>query len=110
MNALLTLCLTACLWSAVAGAQDQDRDQPPPPPAAMQEIPGIEVQEKLPEQQRASVSYQQLRQQADELAQLSGSLPADVEQLNKGIFFRKLNDKLRRIEKLSKKLRREISR
>jgi len=44
-----------------------------------------------------------------ELARLAESLPADTEQRNRGILPRDGADKLKRIEKLSKKLRGELN-
>jgi hypothetical protein len=47
----------------------------------------------------------QLRSDADELAKLAITLPADVEQASKGVLPKDLKNKLKRIEKLSKRLR-----
>jgi hypothetical protein len=49
-----------------------------------------------------SVSPQELRRQADELAQLAQRIPAAVDQVSAGKFPKDLNDNLRRIEKLPK--------
>ncbi len=50
----------------------------------------------------------QRQRDANELSQLAQSLPADIEQVDRGILPKDLADKLKRIEKLSKKLRREL--
>jgi hypothetical protein len=49
-----------------------------------------------------------LKRDADELTQLAASIPADVERASKGVLVTDLNVRLKRIEKLSKQLRREI--
>ena len=51
-----------------------------------------------------------LKQEADELAQLSASVPSDVGLVAKGQLPKDLADKLKRIEKLAKHLRGELSR
>lgn len=50
----------------------------------------------------------QIKQDAEDLAKLSSTLPGDVERANKGVVSKDLKDKLKRIEKLSKKLRGEL--
>jgi len=56
---------------------------------------------------RASAA--QLKRDAEELAKLAEQIPPGVEQANKGVISKDLNDRLKRIEKLSKQLRRELS-
>jgi hypothetical protein len=51
----------------------------------------------------------QRQKDADELARLAESLPAEVAQVNRGILPKDLSDKLKKIEKLSKRLRGEIA-
>jgi len=50
-----------------------------------------------------------LRQDANELASLAQSIPPAVDQTTKGILPKDLDQKLKRIEKLSKELRSRIS-
>jgi hypothetical protein len=64
------------------------------PPAATVNPPKIPAQDKT-----------QLRHDAKELADLSASLPADVDQVNRGLLPKDVVEKLKRIEKLSKRLR-----
>ena len=49
-----------------------------------------------------------LRRDAKELLDLSQSLQIDVESINRGLLPKNVNEKLKRIEKLSKRLRSEI--
>ena len=50
-----------------------------------------------------------LRQEADELAKLAQSMPGDIAQVLRGKLPKDTADKLKRIEKLSKHLRGELS-
>jgi len=50
----------------------------------------------------------QLKQEADELAQLSSGIPADIGLVGQGQLPKGLGDRLKRIEKLAKHLRTEI--
>jgi hypothetical protein len=49
-----------------------------------------------------------VRNRADELAKLASGIPSDIDQVGKGLLPKDLNDKLKRIEKLSKQLRQEL--
>jgi hypothetical protein len=49
-----------------------------------------------------------VKHDADELGQLAGQITSSVEQANKGMLSKDLSDRLKRIEKLSKELRREL--
>jgi len=48
------------------------------------------------------------KRQAQELAKLAQEIPSSVEQADKGVLPKDLNDRLKRIEKLSKQLRRDL--
>jgi hypothetical protein len=62
-----------------------------------------------PLNQRASVDPAKLRHDADELANLAQSVPSAIDQTTKGVLQKDLNEKLKRIEKLAKQLRSQIS-
>jgi len=69
----------------------------------------------LPEQRTAiqlnnAPDPQELKRDAEELAQLSQTVPAEVEGMSRGLASSRLNDRLKRIEKLSKKLRDALAR
>jgi hypothetical protein len=51
-----------------------------------------------------------LERQGRELADLASSIPADIQQVNKGLLPKDMADKLKRIEKLAKQLHGEIGR
>ena len=68
---------------------------------------------ELPEQHnsiqlRNMLDTRELKKDADELARLSQSVPVDIEAVSRGVVSKDLNEKLRRIEKLSKRLRSQI--
>jgi hypothetical protein len=49
-----------------------------------------------------------LKRDADELARLAGAIPRKIEQVTSGKLPKDLNEQLKQIEKLSKRLRREM--
>jgi hypothetical protein len=53
---------------------------------------------------------EQLQRDADELQALTRSIPADIDAANRGLLPKDMVEKLKRIEKLSKQLRKELSR
>ena len=63
-----------------------------------------------PDRQLAAqrVDTSQVRRDAEELAQVAASIPPDVVQATKGILPKDLKDRLKKIEKLSKRLRNEL--
>jgi len=87
------------LYCCVASGQSGHRDPTP--------------EDRNPSPDRLTTSQQadpvRIRKDADELAQLTGTLPAEVAQAVNGVLHKDLKDKLKRIEKLSKQLRRELS-
>lgn len=62
-----------------------------------------------PAYQSSSVDFSKLQHDAQELAELSKSIPPDIDQTTKGMFPKDLEQKLKRIEKLAKQLRSQIS-
>jgi len=62
-----------------------------------------------PPQVTAPRNHQHLEQDADELARLAGSIPADIEKVHRGLLPVDLKEKLKQIEKLSKRLRNGVA-
>jgi hypothetical protein len=58
---------------------------------------------------RVAIDPVKLRQNADELATLAQSVPTEVDQTTRGVLPKDLTEKLKRIEKLAKQLRSQIS-
>jgi hypothetical protein len=63
-----------------------------------------------PTYKRAAPDPVQIRCQADELAGLAKSVSSEIDQATKGVLDKDLDAKLKKIEKLAKHLRSEISR
>jgi hypothetical protein len=63
----------------------------------------------LPPENGWHTDPRQRQKNAAELARLAESLPADIEQVNRGILPKDVADKLTRIERLSKELHGELN-
>lgn len=63
-----------------------------------------------PQQRKTPADTVRLQREADELAELSASIPAAVGRANHGVLSKELLDKLKRVEKLSKALRNDLTR
>jgi hypothetical protein len=70
--------------------------------------PGDEPPQPGQQGNRPKIDTVQIKRDADQLAKLAAEIPPAVEQASKGVLSKDLNDRLKRIEKLSKQLRREI--
>lgn len=57
----------------------------------------------------AAIRVQTIHEDAEHLSTLSASLQSDLQQLQKGVLPRDLSDNLKKVEKLSKKLRQEVT-
>jgi hypothetical protein len=62
-----------------------------------------------PLRQQSSVDFAKLRSDADELITLSQSIHSGIDNVQKGMLAKDLIDKLKQVEKLSKRLRSEIT-
>ncbi len=58
---------------------------------------------------KRTIDVEKLQLKAHELAALSQSIPPDIEKVAKGVLPKDLDGRLKRIEKLSKQLRKELS-
>lgn len=63
-----------------------------------------------PLEQRTEVDTKKLKGEAQELASLAATIPTAVDQATKGVLAKDLPEKLKRIEKLSKQIRSQITR
>jgi hypothetical protein len=71
----------------------------------------IEVQHHAsPEEIRDRQSKPQFQKDSKELSDLCVSIPADLDSLRRGVLGKDVLDKLKRMEKLSKRVREELSR
>ncbi len=102
----LALCGLIAL-SVLAGSQEQRERIPVGIRKAMekQRLPTVPP---LFEPQHSPTNIAQLKGDAEELAELSQEVSTEIEQVAKGLLPKGLNEKLKRIEKLSKKLRSQL--
>ena len=82
----------------LAGAQNVNMGHP-------QEIPSS----KPADTRKIQLDSAQLQREAKELADPAASIPADVEQINRGLLAKEIAENIKRIESPSKRLRREVT-
>jgi hypothetical protein len=102
--------LTASLLSAVGSPQQQRGTPIPPGVKEADRLPGPADVAPLNQGVYSRPSAQEMRDQARELAELAQGIPGYVAQVTNGTLPKDMNEKLKRIEKLSKALRGEIGR
>ncbi len=88
-----------------ASAMPQARNNYPKPP----EPQNSETTNPAPNNPSRRVDLAQLQRDADELARTAQSIPTDVASVRKGILPKDVIEKLKQIEKLSKRLRTELN-
>ena len=105
--ALLSTLLFLCVVST--GAQMKDVYIPglPPPPPPLDPEHGKPGQDQARLQQR--IDLVKLQREADDLARTAQTIPTDVASVRKGILPKDTIQKLKDIEKLSKRLRSELN-
>jgi hypothetical protein len=100
----------ALLLSIVAPAIMGPNNQHPVPPGIREADKQTNAPLEAPLPPRAKPrDPAQLQSEAAELAQLSAGIPAQIQRVNQGQLPKDLNDQLKRIEKLSKHLRSEVT-
>ncbi len=101
----LRLCSLAVILLLLAPAAVPQRPHPPGLDDPSKNVPPLEApMNKIP-----VATVAQLHHDAEELLQLSQSVSAGIDQTGKGVLPKDLPEKLKRIEKLSKKLRNELA-
>jgi hypothetical protein len=66
-------------------------------------------QTQPPQISKRRVDTTQIQKEADELARMAQTIPADVASVRKGMLPKDVIEKLKQIEKLSKRLRTELN-
>jgi hypothetical protein len=104
-------CLLAAFLIALPALPQGTR---PMPPGRVQAEKSAEqfrarMDENLPQPVRPGLDPAKLQAEAAELSRLAASLPAQINQVKKGQLPKDLGENLKRIEKLAKHLRSEIS-
>jgi hypothetical protein len=82
---------------------------PGPHPPEERRLPIDQPEVVTPRGEHRRIDGAQLMREAKELAKLADEVPSLVEGANKGLLPKDLNDRLKRIEKLSKQLHRELT-
>jgi hypothetical protein len=82
---------------------------PSPHPPEERRLPIDQPEVVTPRSKHGRIDMAQLTRDANELAKLANDIPSLVEQANKGLLSKDLNERLKRIEKLSKQLRQQLT-
>jgi hypothetical protein len=100
----VVLILILCAQPAQPEGQGRGFPQPPAPPEPL-------VIKNDPSQQTVirRIDVDQLQREATDLATTAQSIPADVENLKRGILPKDTLQKLKQIEKISKRLRNQLT-
>lgn len=103
---LLACSLLLFLAASPASAQTDPRS----PGIRQGEQATLQAEKDIPPpiQPQPHLDLAKLRQDADDLARLAQTIPLDVSSVQKGLLPKDMIDKLKQIEKLSKRLRDQI--
>ncbi len=99
--------ISACIVLALCGLSAGQNSQTQPPSSS--QIPAQQTMQSAPVAAVDAARQQRLQRIAAELAALTRSIPADIDTANKGLLPKDMIEKLNRIEKLSKQLRKELA-
>jgi hypothetical protein len=108
LRCLLVLLLLALPAHPQLGAPLGRCGPHPPDP----DWPKNQLPEKRPssgDQKRQTLDMAKLQRDAHELSELAASIPDDVNRANRGVLSKDLIEKLKRVEKLSKQLRVQLT-
>jgi hypothetical protein len=115
MRWIVCFCVCLSLFLAALPARPQTpapltRCGPMPAEAKWPENLPPSIQDSVKnDPQKAAVDVARLQREAQELAELSASIPADINRVNRGLLPKDVIGKLKRVEKLSKRLRSELT-
>jgi hypothetical protein len=105
--AFLSTIVLVCLLPASAQIKDAYIPGAPPPPPSLDRDQGKTApdESKVPHH----IDLVKLQEEADDLARTAQTIPTDVAGVRQGTLPKDIIEKLRRIEKLSKRLRSELN-
>jgi hypothetical protein len=103
------LCLTLLLLWLPPQQLPPMTGNPPAHQPVERRLPIDQPEVVTPASAHRHIDGAQLIREANELAKLANEVPPLVEQANKGLLPKDLNDRLKRIEKLSKQLHRDLT-
>jgi hypothetical protein len=101
-SAWLSLCLLLGLQARTATPQTGHHFPTPPEPL------DSSTTAREPATSSRRVDLAQLQNEADELARTAQTIPSDVASIRKGILPKDMIEKLKQVEKLSRRLRTEL--
>jgi hypothetical protein len=102
---ILSVALLLVVWNAVA--QAPTRGFPQPPQSMDPENHGQPKTQSTPTPGRHP-DMSQAEREADDLSRMAQTIPADVAKVKEGMLPKDVIEKLKQIEKLSKRLRNDI--
>ena len=102
-SAWLSLCLLLGLLARTAAPQTGHHFPTPPEPL------DSSTTAREPATSSRRVDLAQLQNEADELARTAQTIPSDVASIRKGILPKDMIEKLKQVEKLSRRLRTELN-
>lgn len=94
------------MWYVVLGTAQTGSHHFPTPPEALDPRAQKNEQRQTPTRR---VDYAQLQLEAEDLARIARTIPSDMASARKGMLPKDVIDKLRQIEKLSKRMRAELN-
>lgn len=106
MKRLILICSASLVLCALSVGQSAKGEPSSAPQTATQETHPTAASSAG---QSEAARREQLRRTAEELAALTRSIPADIDAANKGLLPKDVVEKLNRIEKLSKQLRKNLA-
>ena len=99
----VVLCIT--LLFTISVVAQQPKMSPPPPPLD----PGRATPPPGQTTVRLNLDFERMQREADDLARTAQTIPADIISVRKGMLPKDVIEKLKQIEKLSKRLRGELN-
>jgi hypothetical protein len=102
-SALPFLPVVLGLWVTLALPQTRNNYPKPPEPLDSQ------TTDREPASSSRRIDLAQLQREADDLARTAQTIPTDVASVRKGMLPKDVIEKLKQIEKLSKRLRTELN-
>ncbi len=113
MDAIILWLPVVVLFAVLEGGQYPNlypgQNPSPRPPQIEHRQPADQPEQVRPRTPRSSQDIVQIKRDADELAKLAGQVPPEVNQIERGLLSKDLSEQLKRIEKLSKRIRRELN-
>ncbi len=103
----LSIILLVCVLPVRAQIKDAYIPGVPPPPASMDADHGKTAPDAPKVQHR--IDLVELQREADDLARTAQTIPSDVADVRRGTLPKDIIEKLKQIEKLSKRLRSELN-